>query len=206
MLYAIKDEKIQTQAVEYSVAYHCNLKCSACSHMSPFISTKLPPLESFAKDVNALSTALHAKDIRLVGGEPLQHPEIVGFLKAARESGIADTIMVTTNGLLLHSRRVPQRDRDIEAGRRRHLQEPRRQLPLHRPTAGGRHLDAGEVTGRTGRKSETEAHRRVTASHQTAHERGESGLQSAPLRIPPVDQEPDAQLTARRAHAAPAAR
>lgn len=101
MLYTIEDGKIQTRAVEYSVAYHCNLRCVACSHMSPFIEKAFPPLESFERDVNALTEVLHAKDIRLLGGEPLQNPEILEYLKIARRSGIADVIMVTTNGLLL---------------------------------------------------------------------------------------------------------
>jgi hypothetical protein len=102
MLYEVKDGKILTQALEYSVAYHCNLKCSGCSHMSPFIDEKLPPLESFRRDVEALSGVLHAKDIRLLGGEPLLNPQINDYLKIARSSGVADQIMVTTNGLLLH--------------------------------------------------------------------------------------------------------
>lgn len=103
MLYEVRNGKVQTQAVEYSAAYHCNLKCAHCSHMAPFMEKVLPPVESFAADVQRLSTALHARDIRLVGGEPLLNPEIVELLKAARASGIADTVMVTTNGLLLNS-------------------------------------------------------------------------------------------------------
>ncbi|MGH7703749.1 MAG: radical SAM protein [Gemmatimonadales bacterium] len=103
MLYRIENGKIQTNAVEYSAAYHCNLRCSSCSHMSPFISKQFPSLESFVKDLTALNRVMHAKDIRLLGGEPLLNPEIVELLKAARASGIADTVMLTTNGLLLHS-------------------------------------------------------------------------------------------------------
>jgi hypothetical protein len=103
MLYETRDGKIQTSAVEYSVAYHCNLRCLACSHMSPFINKQFPQLKSFERDVSALSKVLHAKDIRLLGGEPLQNPEIVDYLRIARRSGIADVIMVTTNGLLLQS-------------------------------------------------------------------------------------------------------
>lgn len=103
MLYEIRDGKIQTKAVEYSAAYHCNLKCAHCSHMAPFVSSTLPPVESFAMDVGRLSEVLHARDIRIVGGEPLLNPQIVEFLKVARASGIADTVMVTTNGLLLNS-------------------------------------------------------------------------------------------------------
>jgi hypothetical protein len=103
MLYEMRDGRVQTRAVEYSVAYHCNLRCAHCSHMAPFMEKRLPPLESFAADVDRLSTALHARDIRMVGGEPLLNPQLVDFLKAARASGIADTVMVTTNGLLLNS-------------------------------------------------------------------------------------------------------
>ena len=103
MLYEVRDGKIQTRAIEYSVAYHCNLKCSACSHMSPYVAKKLPTLKSFVDDLGALTRVMHAKDIRLLGGEPLQNPEIVEYLKEARRSGIADVNMVTTNGLLLHS-------------------------------------------------------------------------------------------------------
>jgi len=103
MLYQVRDGKIHAGAIEYSVAYHCNLRCSACSHMSPFISKQFPDLESFVRDLEALSPVLHTKDIRLLGGEPLLNPLVVEFLRAAKASGIADTIMVTTNGLLLHS-------------------------------------------------------------------------------------------------------
>jgi hypothetical protein len=45
--------------------------------MAPFLKETLPPLESFANDVNRLSRVLRAKDIRMVGGEPLLHPDIV---------------------------------------------------------------------------------------------------------------------------------
>ena len=101
MLYTIQDGKIRAKAIEYSVSYHCNLKCSACSHMSPFIAKKFPALDSFERDLEVLGKVLHVGDIRMLGGEPLLNPQIVDFLKAARRSKIADQIMLTTNGLLL---------------------------------------------------------------------------------------------------------
>lgn len=45
MLYEVRQGRIHTQAVEYSVAYHCNLRCVSCSHMSPFLRPQLPPIE-----------------------------------------------------------------------------------------------------------------------------------------------------------------
>ena len=102
MLYEFKNGKIRTKSIEYSVSYHCNLKCSGCSHLSPFASRKFPSLDSFSKDINRLSQVMHADVIRLLGGEPLLNPDINRFIKIAKLSGIADHIMVTTNGCLLH--------------------------------------------------------------------------------------------------------
>jgi len=101
VIYELRDGRIHTQGIEYSAAYHCNLRCSGCSHLSPYIRRKFPSLDSFTADVKALARAVHAKDFRLVGGEPLLNPEITRFVQIAKESGIADSIMVTTNGLLL---------------------------------------------------------------------------------------------------------
>ena len=102
MLYKFKDGKILTHALEYSVSYHCNLRCAGCSHLSPFSQKKFPSLESFCDDIRKLSERLHASEMRLLGGEPLLNPEISTYIKEAKESGIADIVTITTNGLLLH--------------------------------------------------------------------------------------------------------
>jgi len=70
--------------------------------MSPFLRKKFPPIESFESDINKLGEVLYARDIRLVGGEPLLNPEISSFAKIARKSAIAQNVVVSTNGLLLH--------------------------------------------------------------------------------------------------------
>lgn len=102
MLYEFKNGRIITKSIEYSVAYHCNSKCSGCSHLSPFSGRCFPPVLEFSADINRLSKVLHADVIRLLGGEPLLNPDINQFIKIAGESGIADHVMVTTNGSLLH--------------------------------------------------------------------------------------------------------
>lgn len=101
MRYEIRDRKIYAEALEYSAAYHCNLRCAGCSHMSPFVRHGIPTPDSFAADVVRLTTAFHAEEVRLLGGEPLLNPEIVALLKTARVSAIANRVIVTTNGLLL---------------------------------------------------------------------------------------------------------
>ena len=69
--------------------------------MSPFVPKQLPPIESFEADMHRLSEAFHARQIRLLGGEPLQNPQIVDYIRIAKASGIADKVTVITNGILL---------------------------------------------------------------------------------------------------------
>jgi MoaA/NifB/PqqE/SkfB family radical SAM enzyme len=56
----------------------------------------------FTRDFEALSQVFHSDMLRLVGGEPLLHPEILSFLREARRIGITDYLVIFTNGVLLH--------------------------------------------------------------------------------------------------------
>ena len=102
MLYTFHNGKFVTNSIEYSVSYHCNLQCIQCSHLSPYMNEPFPHIDGFKDDLFRLSEVLHAKVIRLLGGEPLLNPDIDKFVAIAKQSGIADMVMVTTNGLLLH--------------------------------------------------------------------------------------------------------
>lgn len=103
MLYRIESGIIRTRAVEFAAADHCNLRCAGCSHMSPFLRPRLSDEDELARVMGRLATAMHADQIRILGGEPLLNPRIVAILRAARASGIADRVVLTTNGLLLHA-------------------------------------------------------------------------------------------------------
>lgn len=94
--------KILREAVEYSLVDHCNLRCAGCDHSSPHLPKRFADLNAFAADLEALSQHLHVRTLRLVGGEPLLHPELERFASVARETQIADQLMLWTNGLLLH--------------------------------------------------------------------------------------------------------
>jgi hypothetical protein len=102
MLYRMESGKIRTRALEFAAADHCNLRCSGCSHMSPFLKPRIAAEEEFVRDMGRLATAMFADEIRILGGEPLVNPRIIPLLKAARASGIAAKVALTTNGLLLH--------------------------------------------------------------------------------------------------------
>jgi len=67
---------------------------------------KFADLNSFAQDIKVLSSVLRAGEFKFVGGEPLLHPQLLEFLRLARETQIANRLILVTNGTLLH--RVPE--------------------------------------------------------------------------------------------------
>jgi organic radical activating enzyme len=99
--YEIRDGKIHTRTCEINVTEHCNLSCRACSHLSPVLPRHAVEPESVARDLSILAAHYHAESIRLVGGEPLLHPELVDLVVAARATGVGGSVCIATNGVLL---------------------------------------------------------------------------------------------------------
>src|SRR6478736_2087477 len=94
--------KLTRLSVEYNLTEHCNLSCYACDHASPLMREKFASVDEFKRDFEALAQVFHSKQFRIVGGEPLLHPKLTEFLSVARRIGIADSIVLITNGVLLH--------------------------------------------------------------------------------------------------------
>lgn len=97
----LRDGRIQSVKLEYNLVDHCNYACEDCSHLSPWLRPRKAGLESFRADLAALARVYHVRRLRFVGGEPFLHPELLGFVRAARESGVADQIQICTNGSLV---------------------------------------------------------------------------------------------------------
>lgn len=88
---------------EVALAEHCDLNCVGCDHFSPLAEPEFADYEELKRDFERLSSLFHgrAKEVHLLGGEPLLHPNLVKFLKMARESFPDAVIDITTNGLRL---------------------------------------------------------------------------------------------------------
>ena len=56
----MRDARLKVVAVEIDPARHCNLRCFACSHASPFAPVELTPVESIERDAALLGRYLHA--------------------------------------------------------------------------------------------------------------------------------------------------
>lgn len=86
---------------ELNVVYHCNLSCRACSHLSPTFAKYFVDPKKVLDDLSILGKYYKANYLKIMGGEPLLHPDLIEVIDAVRSSGISDFIQVATNGQLL---------------------------------------------------------------------------------------------------------
>lgn len=99
---AAAERRLTRLSVEYNLTEHCNLSCYGCDHASPLMPTKFAAIRDFVRDFESLAPVFHSQQFRLVGGEPTLHPSLLDFIAEARRIGFADSIVLITNGVLLH--------------------------------------------------------------------------------------------------------
>lgn len=101
--YFIRKMKRSVLNFEVQLAEHCNLNCAGCDHFSPIAEKNFLDVSQYAKDISRLSGLSEgiAGRIKLLGGEPLLHPEIAEIMKLTRNSFQTAYIEIVTNGLLL---------------------------------------------------------------------------------------------------------
>ncbi|MBP2167388.1 organic radical activating enzyme [Erwinia toletana] len=98
----IEGKVFNPDGIEINATLHCNMACKSCAHLSPlFRKTNAEP-ESVRRDLEILSRSYHASYVKIMGGEPLLHQNLVELINAVAASGVADEILLTTNGTLLH--------------------------------------------------------------------------------------------------------
>lgn len=95
--------RVHVEAFEIHVAEHCNLRCAHCCNMSPFVERKALSVEQIEATCDRMRSVLHADVIKIMGGEPLLHPEITEVIHVLRRSGVGDRVRLFTNGLRLRS-------------------------------------------------------------------------------------------------------
>ncbi|MFE1936308.1 hypothetical protein ACFW95_39170 [Streptomyces sp. NPDC059474] len=106
MTVRLVDDKVRNpEGIEVNASLQCNMRCQSCAHLSPLFRRENADPAEVHGTLSLLSGSYHASYAKIMGGEPLLHPDIVGLIEAVRATGISDTILVATNGTLLH--RVP---------------------------------------------------------------------------------------------------
>lgn len=95
----------QKKLLEFEVHLcdHCNLNCTGCDHFSPLANKTFLDAKCFEQDCTRLAELTNGKidAIRLLGGEPLLHPDLCSIIPIARHSFPTAAISVVTNGVLL---------------------------------------------------------------------------------------------------------
>ncbi|PKQ36686.1 MAG: hypothetical protein CVT59_11565 [Actinobacteria bacterium HGW-Actinobacteria-1] len=87
--------------LDVHIADHCNLRCRGCSHFSNIAAPALVDLDEFSADMHRLARLMRVRDIFLLGGEPLLHPQLDRFIREARDAFPRTAIYLFTNSTLV---------------------------------------------------------------------------------------------------------
>jgi organic radical activating enzyme len=98
----LKPDAIYIRSLEINAAAHCNLKCYGCGRGSPALPEEFLSVAELKRSLKQLQGVLKATEIKIAGGEPLLHPELLDIIDAIRDSKLAERITLITNGVLLH--------------------------------------------------------------------------------------------------------
>jgi len=100
----IVDHKVYNpRGCEINAVLHCNLRCRSCSHLSPIMSPWFAAPERVGRDLSRLARSYRCGFVKVLGGEPLLHPQLVEVIRAIRHSAVTSRIVLCTNGSLLNS-------------------------------------------------------------------------------------------------------
>jgi hypothetical protein len=97
------DGRVRVEAFELHVVEHCNLRCANCCNMSPLVGERTLSVDEVDALARRMASVLVADVVKIMGGEPLLHPDLSGVLRALRASGVGRRVRLFTNGLRLHA-------------------------------------------------------------------------------------------------------
>jgi len=81
---------------------HCNLNCKGCTHFSNIAKPAYADVGQFDAEFTQLAKVFSGiKEIYLLGGEPLLHPQLTEFLPIARAHFPNSVIKLMSNGVLV---------------------------------------------------------------------------------------------------------
>ena len=86
-----------------SIVDHCNLRCKGCDHFAAIARRRFVSLDDITRDLARMSELFRddVEEMRVLGGEPLLHPQLEEILAEVRKGFPQTKISLTTNGILL---------------------------------------------------------------------------------------------------------
>lgn len=95
-------KKPELHYLELHLTDHCNMSCKGCDHFCPIAPKHFADLNQHEKEMKRLKQLFrNIRMIRLMGGEPLLHRDVVQFIRITRSVFPKTDLRVVTNGLLL---------------------------------------------------------------------------------------------------------
>jgi MoaA/NifB/PqqE/SkfB family radical SAM enzyme len=121
--------KQQIPILHLHLTDHCNLNCRGCDNFSPLSPKVFAQIEIFEQDCARMAALSQGriKEIQLLGGEPLLHPQIIDFMRIARQHFPKTPIKTVTNGILLSK----QTEDFWQACRSYHIEIVVTKYPIH---------------------------------------------------------------------------
>lgn len=90
---------VKLTSLEVNISYVCNLKCEYCTHLGRYMKGRVP-LEYLIEWFAAWKDRVYPNELRILGGEPLLHPQHDEVLLEARKAWPYSKITVITNGTI----------------------------------------------------------------------------------------------------------
>lgn len=92
--------KVRLVNLEMNVSFGCNLKCEYCTHLGRYMKGVVP-LSDLLLWYKTWNPRIEPGNVRIMGGEPLLHPQLESVIYETREHWKDSRIELITNGLLL---------------------------------------------------------------------------------------------------------
>jgi MoaA/NifB/PqqE/SkfB family radical SAM enzyme len=90
--------RARTEKITIAITAHCNLRCQGCKYGRDFMPGAQLPLE-IVEQLLEDAAAAKVPAVRLYGGEPLLHPDVVKMVEISTRLGVG--CYMTTNALIL---------------------------------------------------------------------------------------------------------
>jgi len=95
-------EKPFLNYLEINIVDQCNLNCKGCAHFSNICDNNFVSLDKYKHDLEMIAEKFYLYNFRLLGGEPLLHPQLSELVDYTRKILPNSRIIIVTNGLLIN--------------------------------------------------------------------------------------------------------
>ena len=90
--------------LEVSAVDHCNFHCKYCYHFSTIATKHFYDIKKYTQDLERIAdiTSGNISNYKIIGGEPLLHPQINEIMSLSRKYFQGASMFLATNGILLN--------------------------------------------------------------------------------------------------------